>query len=99
MPISLFLPVGQAKSMMKLDHHAYKISVMNNNERDRLGFKCQFLSQYLTCGEDIGTHHGCTLHPIEQELRIHMEGVMIMGPRHQNSHNILYLERMIEEQT
>ena len=99
MLISPFLSVGHAESMMKIDHHAYKISVVNKNERGCLGFVYQFLSWYLACGEDIGTPHGHTLHWNEQELGIHMEQVVHMGPRHHNSHGIRYLEETIENQT
>ena len=85
--------------MMKQDHHAYKISVTKKNERDLSGFECQFLSRYLVCAEDIVTPHGRMLHWTEQELGIHMEQVMHMRPRHQNSSDIRYLKEKIKEQT
>ena len=65
---------------MKLDHHAYKTSVMNENERDRLEFKRQFLYRYLATNEsrpladiDVGTRHGKMLHWREQEYGSLME--------------------------
>ena len=75
---SPFLSVCQSEIMMKRDHHAYKINVMNKNKRDCSGFECQFLCQYLVCGEDIGTPHGCTLHWIEQDLATYVDEVMHM---------------------
>ena len=97
--MSPFLYVDQAKIMTKKDHHVYKSNMMNKNERDRSGFECQFLFRYLACGKDIGNPHSRTLHWIEQDLAIHMEQVMHLGPRHQNSCDIRYLEEKIEEQT
>ena len=89
MLLSPFLSVDQAKIMMKLDHHAYKINVMNKNERDHSGFECQFLYQYLACDGDrffthldIGTPNDRTLHWIEQALATHMEQVIHTGPRY-----------------
>ena len=65
---------------MKLDHHAYKTSVMNENERDRSEFERQFLYRYLATNEgqaladiNIGTHHGKMLHWTEQEYGCLME--------------------------
>ena len=39
------------------------------------------------------------IHWTEQELGIHMEQVMHMGPRHQNSRDIRYLKEKIERLT
>ena len=82
MLLSPFLSVGQAEIMMKLDHHAYKTSVMNENERDRSEFERQFLYRYLATNEgrpladiDFGTHHGKMLHWTEQEYAILMEEI------------------------
>ena len=80
MLLSPFLSVGQAEIMMKLDHHAYKTSVMNENERDRSEFERQFLYRYLATNEgrpladiDVGTRHGKMLHWREQEYGSLME--------------------------
>ena len=75
-----FLYIGEAEIMMKLDHHVYKTSAMNKNERDCLGFECQFLFRYLATNEgrllahlDVGTPHGRYLHYKEQDYKILME--------------------------
>ena len=85
MLLAPFLSIGQAETMMKLDHHAYKTSLMNKNERDRLGFECQFLFQYLTTNEgrllahlDVRTPHGIKLYWMEQVYASHMEQVFHM---------------------
>ena len=85
MLVSPFLSVGQAEIMMMLNHHAYRINVMDKNERDRSGFECQFLFRYLACNRgrflahfDVGTPHGRMLHWIEQALATQIEQVIHM---------------------
>ena len=96
--------------MMKLDHHAYKTSLMNKNERDCSVFECQFLFQYLACDRDqflahvdIGTPHDRKLHYLEQQYVILMEEVMHIGLKYQhcpsNSDQQRYLDKKIAEQT
>ena len=96
--------------MMQLDHHAYKTSVMNKNGRDRLGFECQFLFQYLACNGDqflanleVGTPHGCKLHNLEQLCPMLVEGVIHIGLKYQyfpgNSDQQRFLDKKIAEQT
>ena len=91
MLLAPFLSVGQAEIMMKLDHHAYKTSVMNKNERDSLGFECQFLLQYLATNEgrllvhlDIGTPHGRNFHSNEQYYAIFMEELTALRTKYQH---------------
>ena len=91
MLLSPFLSVGQAEIMMKLDHHAYKINVMNKNGRDRLGFECQFLFWYIATNGgrflahfDVGTPHGRTLHYTEQLYTIHMEEATVLRTKYRH---------------
>ena len=80
MLLSPFLSDGQANIMMKLDHHVYKTSEMDENERDCSEFERQFLYRYLATNEGrpladiaVGTHHGKMLHWTEQEYGSLME--------------------------
>ena len=110
MLLSPFLSSSQAEVTMKQNHHVYKTSMMNKNERDRLWFECQFLFRYCATNEgqflahlDVGTPYGCKLHYMEQHCVTYAAEVMHIGLKYQhcpsNSDQQRYIDEKIAEQS